>query len=222
MLGIGAAVAMMSLGTSQANASSATWVITGNTTLTADYNGQILVVGQGVTLNCAGHTVRGDGTGVGINVVSDGVSVSNCQVLGFDTGILTSARATQIRGNDVNHNGQGVRLAGASGGTVSGNSANSNRFWGIILAQGASGNTIHGNSANNNGLIGVALNASNGNLVAGNSANQNGGTGFDSLQSSGNQLLNNVAMNNGNIGFAFSLASGNTVSGNIANNNGTP
>jgi parallel beta-helix repeat protein len=218
-----AAATMMALvgGTSEA-AASPTMIITSDTTLGADYNGQIIVVGTGVTLNCDGHHVIGAGVGVGINAVANAVTVTRCQVHGFDVGILTSADATKILLNAVTSNDQGIRLAGATNGIVGSNRANSNRSFGIIAAQSGTGNTIRGNEVDRNGLIGIALNTVAGNAVTGNFANQNGGTGIDSLLASRNEIAKNVASNNGNIGFGFQSSSDNRVLGNTANNNGIP
>jgi parallel beta-helix repeat protein len=224
LLGIAAVFVTISLiGASQASASPAL-IVTSNTTLSADYNGDIVVVGSGVTLDCVGHRVTGAvvGVGVGINVVANGVTVTRCQVQGFDVGILTSADSTHILANVLRGDNQGIRLAGATNATVSRNVATENRDWGIIAAQGASGATISGNVANKNGLIGIALNTVANNVVRGNTANQNGATGIDSLASARNQIVNNVAVNNGNLGFGLQGSDSNTFVGNVANNNGTP
>ncbi len=45
------------------SASSGMWVITSSTTLTEDYAGSILIETDGVTLDCAGHTVFGPDSG---------------------------------------------------------------------------------------------------------------------------------------------------------------
>jgi parallel beta-helix repeat protein len=217
-----AAILGATLFTSSAAASTGTLTITANTTLTSDHVGNIVIVADNVTLNCARHLVSGDGGGVGIDVLANGVSVANCRVQAFDTGIQTTSDATHILTNDVAHNGEGIRLSGATNATVSRNTASQNEFWGIIAAEGTSGAAITTNSANHNGLIGIALNTATGNHVSDNSATQNGDTGLDSLLSSGNQILNNAAMHNGNTGFGFESASGNTVIGNSATNNGTP
>lgn len=218
---LAAAVAVMSFSAGRANAASV-WFISGDTTLQADYGGQIVIVGQGATLNCAGHTISGDGTGVGINVAADGVTVTQCQVHGFDTAILTGQHSTQVLGNVVSHDGEGIRVAGATGATVSGNSADNNDRWGIILSQGATGNTINGNAANNNGSLGIALNSVSSNVFSDNAANRNGANGFDLLAASGNQLENNTAASNGNAGFGLQISDQNTLTGNVANNNGVP
>lgn len=218
LLVVGAAIAVMAIGTPLASASSSPWFINSDTTLTADFSGQIVVVGSGVTLNCAGHLVSGDGSGVGINVVVAGVSVKNCRVQAFVTGIQTTSDATHIVGNDVAYNGEGIRLAGATNADVSANTAAHNQAWGIIAAEGTNGAVITGNAANNNGELGIALNTATGNRVSDNSANNNGGNGFDLLLSSGNQILNNASAHNGGGGFSLINGSDNTVTGNSATN----
>jgi parallel beta-helix repeat protein len=219
---LAAGLIVMSLGAGRANAASV-WFISSDTTLQSDYSGQIVIVGQGATLNCAGHTVSGDGRGVGINVAADSVTVTQCQVQGFDAGILTTRYGTQALGNVLTHNGEGIRIAGATGDTLSGNTANLNNRWGIIVAEGASGNTVSGNTANNNGIIGIALNATSYDAFSNNTANHNGSDGINLLASSNNQLANNTANSNGNAGFDLQTSSSqNTLAGNVANNNGAP
>jgi len=208
--------------TLSAAATSGTLTITADTTLTSDHAGNIVIVADNVTLNCAGHLVSGDGSGVGINVAANGVSVTGCRAQAFDTGIQTTSDATQIVSNDVADNGEGIRLSGATNATVSENIATHNQFWGIIAAEGTSGAAITANSANNNGIIGIALDTTTGDRISGNSTNRNGDTGFNSDGSSANQIVNNSSMHNGNAGFSFISASGNAVSGNSASNNGTP
>lgn len=223
LLAVGAAAAAtMSLGITQASAASSPWFINSDTTLSTDYTGQIVVIGQGTTLDCHGHIVSGDGTGVGINVLVDDVKIIGCQVQGFETGILATGQRAQIQGNTATNNGQGIRLAETSNSTVTANHADGNSYWGIIAAQDSSRNDISGNSANGNRLIGIALNTATDNLVTGNSANHNGGTGVDLLFANGNRIADNAAMHNGVGGFSFSLSSNNTVTGNAASNNGTP
>jgi parallel beta-helix repeat protein len=88
-----------------------------------------------VTLDCAGHHITGTAI-VGINVLANNVTVTNCQVQGFDVGIQTSGDATRILADTLTGNDQGIRLAGATNGQTSGNTATSNRSWGIIAAEG--------------------------------------------------------------------------------------
>ena len=222
LLVVAAVIVTISVGGVSPASAAPTLIVASDTTLSADYSGQILVVGTGVTLDCAGHRVTGSGEVVGINVVAQGVTVTSCQVQGFGVGIQTSSSESRLLANVVSNNDQGIRLAGGSNATVSGNRAGGNASWGIIAAQDATGATISNNSANNNGLIGIALNTVGGNLISGNSANHNGRTGVDIGWSSHNVIVDNVAANNGISGFEFGEASNNTVSRNVANNNGTP
>jgi parallel beta-helix repeat protein len=193
-----------------------------DTTLSEDHFGSILIFANNATLDCAGHAVIGNGTGVGINVLAAGASVANCQVEGFETGILDSSDGTRILNNVATQNGQGIRLVVATGATVSGNSANKNAFWGIIAAQGASGNVISDNTTKGNRLIGVALNSASDNWVIGNVAAENR-DGFDSgFSSSFNTFRHNVATNNESTGFGFAdFANSNTIDHNVSVNNGS-
>ena len=79
---------------------------------------------------------------VGINVLANHVTVRNCRVEGFDVGIQTSGAGTRILAKATTGNDQGIRLAGATNGQTSGNTATTNSSWGIIAAEGATGNTI--------------------------------------------------------------------------------
>ena len=63
-------VALYFLLPAPAHATADPLVITKNTTLKADHVGKILIGADGVTLNCAGHNVTGDGTGIGINLIN--------------------------------------------------------------------------------------------------------------------------------------------------------
>lgn len=49
----------------------------------------------GITIDGAGHTISGDGTGVGINAQNRGsVTIRNLELVGFDTGIRISGGTT--------------------------------------------------------------------------------------------------------------------------------
>ena len=201
---------------------SGTLLIDVNTTLAQDHRGNIVIVEEGVTLDCGGHNVRGDGSGVGINVQADGVTVTGCEVVRFDVGILSGFDETLLLGNTAAQNNQGINLAGTTDSNAVGNTADKNSLWGILVSQGASDNTIQGNSANNNGLVGIAINTSAGNLFYANVANANGVDGINSLLSSLNEFVDNTTMNNGRGGFEFAESSGNIVTQNTSSNNGTP
>jgi parallel beta-helix repeat protein len=208
-------------GAARAQAAPAPLFVTGQLRLDADYHGQIVVAVAGSTLDCDGHAVIGTGEGVGINVVASAVTVRECRVSGFATGIQTSGDATGIVDNDTSGNGEGIRLAGATDTRVSGNRATHNDLWGIILAQASTTNRVDENDASDNGILGVALNQAPRNLIERNVANRNGNSGFDiAFASDANRIRDNVASNNHNAGFQFALSRDDVVSGNTANDNG--
>jgi len=220
---LGAVLALASVaGAVRAQAEAGPLFLANDMRLDADYRGEIVVVGSGVTLDCDGHSVLGSGEAVGINVVADGVTVRECAVSGFGTGVLTS-RPSRIVDNDVFGNGEGIRVAEATDTRVSKNRATHNRLWGIILAQGASGDRVDKNDASANGILGIALNEAPGNLIERNTASGNGNSGIDTaFASDRNRLRDNVASHNGNSGFQFALSRDNLVIDNTSNDNGTP
>src|SRR5688500_7002126 len=71
-----------------ASATTGTLAITGDTTLTEDHLGNVVVAADGVTLDCAEHSISGGGF-AGIRVdFRRGVTVRNCEVSGFFHGIV--------------------------------------------------------------------------------------------------------------------------------------
>jgi len=189
-----------------------------------------LVIGvNGITLNCAGHTISGTGTSDGISLGgSTEVTVKNCKVTGFAVGfVLPSSLASgnTLTGNTANNNVvYGFYIYGASGNTLTGNTANSNGFYGFHLYS-SSKNTLTGNTANNNVhlgflLTGISSTGSSSNTLTGNTANSNGYDGFYLESSSkNNKLTGNTANNNGYDGFYLTGSSGNKLKGNTANSN---
>jgi cysteine-rich repeat protein/parallel beta-helix repeat protein len=71
-----------------------------------DY-GAIIIKASGVTLDCNGATLMGEGRGVGIvNFRSNDVIIKNCRVRGYDVGIrIQDARNVTLQGNTVCGNG---------------------------------------------------------------------------------------------------------------------
>src|SRR5262245_55002472 len=86
------------------------WIIVDDTVLSADRVGGIIIAADDVVLDCAGHTIRGDGSIVGVNVrfVSRAV-VRNCLITGFEVGLQFEAVADgSIRSNRLEGNGTGI------------------------------------------------------------------------------------------------------------------
>ncbi len=199
-------------------------VIREDTTLTADLFGHIFILSDGVTLDCAGHTIIGVGPGVGIELHpgQTGVTVKNCEVTGFVFGILlSSSTGNTFTGNTATDNSiDGFAIfSGSDGNTFTGNTATDN-FDGFVLS-GSTGNTFSGNTATWNNK-GFRVSGSTGNTFSGNTATVNVGWGmaggFVLDSSSGNTFTGNTA-NSNTRGFRLDDSDGNTFTGNTANSN---
>jgi len=143
-------------------------------TLTGDVSGSIVVEQSDLTLDGAGYTVTGTGSGDGILLFQrTGVTIDNVAVEGFTTGIQVALGGANIltcntvssnnlygiyinysNNNELNGNivsehvangAEGVRLEGASGNTITGNTVSGN-YNGIVLTGSSSNNMVYGNN----------------------------------------------------------------------------
>jgi len=176
-------------------------------TLTTDVSETIQIDQDDLTLDGAGHAVRGPGTGTGNGVYllgRTGVAVKDLTVEGF---------------------GYGIFLNDSSNNTLTGNTANSNIYAGILLYY-CSGNTLTGNTANSNTHSGILLTYSSGNSLTGNTASYSWGDqrayGIQLHYSSNNTLSENTANSNNAYGILLIYdCSNNTLSGNTTSDNAT-
>lgn len=217
---------------SSATATSGTLIITSNTTLTEDHQGNIHIAADNVTLDCANHTVFGPGVpgfSGGIDVAGGltGVTVKRCNVTGFDdvNGVFGGGGASNGRyeANTLYGNGNhGMHLDSGSGYVVVGNTSRDNGAIGIVLT-GATQSRIAGNAVvSNPNWAGIALfDGSHDNIVAGNIASRNALGILLENNSFDNELSDNTATSNGQ-GFAlFQGAADNILESNTANRNDT-
>ena len=208
-----------------------------NTTLTANIgpcSGNGLIIGQnGITLNCAGHTISGQGNvnfGVFLNGVTN-VTVKNCKATAFNDGFeLVGSSSNTLTGNTATNNqNAGFDLSGSSSNTLTGNTANNDYLYGFSLESSSNGNTLTKNhetvTVNYNGpwsggIAGFSVLSSSGNTLTANTATGNQGIGFEFSSSSGNTLAENTATGNYQGGFSFYMScNGNTLTTNAATSN---
>jgi parallel beta-helix repeat protein len=168
----------------------------------------------------------------------------------WDGLVLITSPDSRITGNQLDANGNnGSEVNGGSDGvTVSGNSADDNMLFGIVLGAARAARVV-GNTArrNDTGLFFFDLHASlisensatanragleltggqfgsDGNRLKGNSANRNGETGITVVDGANANIVNgntangNQGKNDGG-GIRVQAASGNQLSGNVANAN---
>lgn len=189
------------------------YVLAGNLTAT----GNCLVVGADfVTINLAGWTITGDGTGAGITdtgVLRRGIVVRNGTVRIFPTGInLGASLGAQVERVRVNDNATGILVG--NGSTVNSNTATENNDG--IVAGNAS--TVAGNTASSNFVNGILV--GNGSTIKGNSATGNTGgfmPGAGIVVGSGGTVTGNTASSNSGNGIRVTCPS--NVIGNTATSN---
>jgi parallel beta-helix repeat protein len=206
--------------------------LTADTTLTANLrcSGDGLVVtGAGVTLDLAGHSLSGDGTGSGITIAGAHVTVTNGVVAHFRQGVDVERGGDQatLTRLTARKNGTGLAVglftsAGATQGLVSDSELTNSdldgvfpngTFWtiedttiahngrnGVFGYPDAFGQTIVGSRINDNAGDGISLTNQNDNSkIAGNVASQNGRDGID-VDTSTAQVTGNTTRANGGTG----------------------
>jgi parallel beta-helix repeat protein len=202
--------------------------ITKSTTLHSNIGpcpGDGLVIGQdGITLNCAGHTISGEGSNVGVALSGRAtVTVKNCHVTGFLYGVqLSDSSGNELIGNSANGNGgDGYILdTNSAMNTLTRNTADSNSHFGFVLSD-SSGNSLTRNTADVNGFAGFTVNGSSRDTLTKNSAEGNS-EGFMLFVDSSVTLASNRADKNQFDGFSVVASSDNVLARNIADGNGGP
>ena len=175
--------------------------ITKTCVLTNDLTGAIQIYGNGLTLDGAGHTIKGIGYGTGVYVHERvGVTIKNLNVKNFKIGIF---------------------LYSSSGNIITDNIVNENNWYGIYLDSSSNNNIITNNTANSNRNFGIYLHTSSNNDLTGNIANLNVQYGIYLFASSNNNILtNNIAYGNRYGIYLFAYSNNNILSSNIVSSNG--
>ena len=160
-----------------------TWTDTTTYTLANDLSEGLVIVQSNFTLDGAGHTITGSGSGEGISLTSiSGVTIKNLNVTGFQYGIRLAGSYNGgssnniVTGNTVNGNSSGICLSGLSGQVSTSNTLSNNTVsyngTGIDFGFGTCWNDIYNNTVSNNGTgiylsIGAQLNTIyNNNFIA--------------------------------------------------------
>ncbi|MCJ7561073.1 right-handed parallel beta-helix repeat-containing protein [Candidatus Bathyarchaeota archaeon] len=117
-------------------------------TFTANIYDSILIERDNIVVDGAGYTLRGTGSGVGINVTGSNVTIKNMQIMHFVSGIyLFVSSNNTISGNSITNNGDGITVVSPNN-TITGNYITANNK-GIGINY-VSNNTIIGNTIANN------------------------------------------------------------------------
>jgi len=217
--------------------------LTRTCTLTSDLTENVEIAVNDITLDGAGHTISGSGSGTGILLTSkSGVTIKNCNVQAFANGIFLSSSAfNTLTNNTVANNGFGIYLSFSPSNTLTNNTvANNTAFTSINLFHSPS-NTLTSNIVTNTST-GINVFRSSSSILTNNTVNYNG-RGIHVRDSSFNTIKNNQVNNNGigislfvrgnfttvtgnqvnnnrSFGIRNTLSSSNTIANNTANNNG--
>jgi parallel beta-helix repeat protein len=189
-------------------------------TLTQDVGESIQIDSDGVTLDCAGYTVAGIGTGYGILISGKtNVAIENCAVRNFSYGIyLDSSNYNNLTNNNASSNsGNGINLYSSNYNTITNNNASSNFWFGIDL-HSSNYNTLTNNNASSNSHSGIFISSSSNNTLTSNIASGNFWLGIVFQYSTNNTLTNDIA-NSNYFGTGFEHSSNNMLTGNTASGN---
>jgi len=187
-------------------------------TLTKDVSEGIQVMEDSLTLDGAGHTVAGTGSGKGVDLTGREYStIENLTVENFRHGIsLSSSTDNKLIDNTTSRNSEyGIFLSDSSDNILEGNTA-SHSVTGIFLFI-SSDNKLIGNTASYN-REGIYLSDSNNNALTSNTALLNG-DGITLVSSRASTLEDNTASHNHQSGIFLSVSNDNALTGNTASNN---
>lgn len=199
-------------------------VLTSSTTLSSDINGcagtALTVSGSHITLNLAGHRVDGTGSGTGILITGDDVSVINGSVREFATGVAVNSGADRVTVSGLRafSNATGIDLNGGEQATISDNFVKLNSAAGIEAANARA--VITRNQVTANDATGIDLHTGDAVQVTENTVSRNGISGIATSASNtnarilGNRVIANTS-NGLNLGGTGGKAKGNDVEGNL-------
>ena len=194
------------------SADNVTYVFTNN-----NYD-SIVVERSNIIIDGVGHTVEGNGIGIGFRLISiTNVTIKNTTIKGFYQGLyLQSTSNNTVSGNNITNNDNGIWLQSTSNNTVSGNNITNNDD-GIYHCRSVN-NTISGNNITNNIYAIFHCRFVNDTIFCGNSISNNV-YGIYLRVCSNNSLVGNSISNN-DYGIYLSECVSNTISGNniTANN----
>jgi parallel beta-helix repeat protein len=167
-----------------------TYALIGN--ITSDGDG-IIVQKNDVTVDGAGYTVQGTGSGTGVGLTErSNVTMRNMEIRAFNYGVhLHSSNYNTISVNNITANGDfGVLLYLSSSNTISVNNIIANNETGISLPS-SSYNSISRNNIAANPNYGVFLHSSNYNSISGNNITASWAGVFLGSSSAGNSIFHN-------------------------------
>ena len=135
-----------------------------DTTLTSDLTESVEITADNITLDCAGHSISGSGTGYGIYLwEKKNVTIKNCTISNFSYGIYfngyyryQSPSYNLFESNTLDSNQYGIYLSQFAQNTLRENHVLNSQLAGIMLKASCS-NTIERNILISNNQYGILL-----------------------------------------------------------------
>jgi parallel beta-helix repeat protein len=134
----------------------------------------LTIAASNIRINLNNHTIRGNGTGVGVRVTaSQNVSIQNGTVRGFLQGMFVSASTgIVIKHNELTENATAILLQASSGNTIKGNTARRNTVRAFMFRPNLAGAPSTDNDVVDNKILdnptGILLISQPGNTIKGN------------------------------------------------------
>jgi len=181
-----------------------------------------VVIAKSLTLEGAGSDITiidGGGTGTGVEITADNVSISGFTVRNSGDGIhLNRCNGVTVSNNKITLNkNDGIYVQSSSGNTIRGNTITSNDIDGLFM-EDSSGNTISDNAIASNAYWGVYLYNSSNNTVSGNTITLHTNWPAISVEGSASNTVSNNTISSNKLGIDLYETSDNTIVGNTLSN----
>ena len=178
--------------------------------LTEDLNcsGDGLIVEEsGVTLDCDGHSISGDGSGAGVYADgADSLVIKNCIIRDFQTGVeLNNIADAVILDNTITNNGvimdgfSGIHMTEVDNANILNNDISSNDY-GVVM-ESVANSELTDNTFTYNSYEAIHMENSHNNIISGGEIGNNnqeccGGNGGIYLSASADNTISNAYMHN--------------------------
>jgi parallel beta-helix repeat protein len=162
----------------------------------------ISIQADNVTLDCQGHIIGGIGSGTGIGNNRNNVTIKNCKIYQWDTGIMFSGASNSYISNiEFKSNADGIWFYSSSNNYIENSTFYRNRDAGIF-AHFSSDNTITNCKFNEN-TYGVFLYGSYYNILKNSIIADSSYAGIGMVVASRNLIYNNILNNTVNVGYMY-------------------